>query len=585
MEQAIAAIQAAVQRAERGDPAGAAADLAQAAAMAPDHLPVQATCGTLLRQLRHPNEALACFDRALLLQPDHPALLGNRGLTLAELGRFGDALGCIDRVAALRPDDADTLVNRASLLSRLGRAPEALAACDQAVARRPDHATSRAVRAGVLLKLKRYAEAIADCDHALRLLPGNAEALVIRGNARLGQLRAPEALADFDRALAPRPDHAETLVDRGNALIALDRPEDALLNYDQALRLDPANAHAWDHAANALRLLGRPSEALARHEHAATLAPEDAEVRNHLALCRLLLGDFPRGWREYESRRSLGAGQAERRLYAGASWLGRDDVRGKTVLLHAEQGLGDTIQFCRYAPMVAALGATVLLEVPPALRRLLFGLHGVNRVLTTDEPVPSYDFHCPLMSLPLALGTGLDTIPADIPYICPDPMGKLPATDRRRVGLAWSGNPAHTNDRNRSIPLARFVQVRAIDAEFHALQTDIRDTDQAALAGMIVPGPNEQDFADTAARIAGMDLVITVDTSVAHLAGAMGLPVWILLPFDPDWRWLVHRDDSPWYPSARLFRQSAPGDWDGVLDRVAAELARVFSSRFCQLHP
>ena len=535
MEQAIAAMRAAVRLAEQGDRIAAAAGLARAAAMAPDDPRLQVQCGGFLRQLQHPAEALICFDRALRILPDNPAVLGNRGIALAELGRHAEALTCIVTVARLRPDDPATLVNRGSLLVQLGRPIEALADYDRAAALRPDQAPIHANRANLLLDLRRPAE----------------------------------ALDAYDRALALRPDHAPTVADRGNALLALDRPSEALAAYDAALRIDPGNADTLDHRGKALQILGRLDEALASYDDAVRRAPNVPAMRVHRGLCRLLLGDFANGWRDYESRRPPPV----------APWP--ESLAGKTVLLQAEQGLGDSIMFCRYAPLVKALGAIVLLRVPRSLVRLLATLPGVDWVVGTDEPLPLHDFACPLMSLPFRFGT----VPVEVPYLTATQAltatwaDRLPGNGRSRVGLVWSGNADHPNDRNRSIPLSRFARLVEGDADFVCLQNDVRPTDDAALRDILVPEPRERDFADTAALIASMDVVVTVDTSIAHLAGAMGKPVWILLPHDPDWRWMLGRDDSPWYPSARLFRQPAPGDWDSVLDIVAQELSRIGTNR------
>ncbi len=539
MDKAVAAINAAVRLAEQGDPAGAAAGLCRAAAKAPKDPRLQVQCGNLLRQLHRPAEALVCFDRAARVLPDNPAVLGNRAIALAELGRHREALSCIDHVARLRPDDPNTLVNRGSMLVQLGRRTEALTDYNRAIGLRPDHAPTLINRANLLMDLRRPAE----------------------------------ALADYDRALTLRPNHPATIADRGNALLALDRPNEALGAYDAALRLDPGNAHTIDHRGNALQVLGRFDDALASHAQAARMAPTVPAMRVHLGLCRLLLGDFKNGWRDYEARRPP----------PHPPWP--DSVVGKTILLQAEQGLGDTIMFCRYAPLVKALGATVLLRVPRPLARLMATLPGVDCVSSTDEPLPDHDHACPLMSLPLAFGTELHGVPAEVPYLTADQglvtqwADRLPKGDRKRIGLVWSGNPDHPNDRRRSIPLASFARLVDGDADFIGLQTDVRDSDEPALRDILMPELDNRDFADTAALIRLMDVVITVDTSVAHLAGAMGKPVWILLPHNPDWRWMHDRDDSPWYPSARLFRQPAPGDWDSVLERVGRELSRITTGR------
>jgi len=529
MDKAVDAMRAAVRQAEQGDQPGAIAGLSRAAAMAPEDARLQVQCGNLLRQLQRPAEALTCFDRAAIVAPNNPAVLGNRAIALAELGRHQDAFATIDQVARLLPDDPNTLVNRGSMLVQLGRLTEALADYDRAAALRPDQAPIHVNRANLLMDLRRPAE----------------------------------ALEAYDRALAIRPNHPATIADRGNALLGLDRAAEALAAYDAALQRDPNNAHALDHRGKALQTLGRLADAMDSYNTAVRLAPNVPGFRVHRGLCRLLLGDFENGWKDYEHRRPP----------PHLPWP--ESLVGTTVLLTAEQGLGDAIMFARYAAIVKARGATVLLRVPPPLVRLMATLPGVARLLSAETP--DHDFACPLMSLPLAFGTE----PGNVPYLSADPAlvaawaGRLPTGGRRKVGLVWSGNPDHPNDRNRSIPLARFVRLVEGDADFVALQTDVRPADEPALRDILMLDTEDRDFADTAALIALMDVVVTVDTSVAHLAGALGKPVWILLPHEPDWRWMLGRDDSPWYPTARLFRQSRPGDWDGVLDRVAAALTSL----------
>jgi hypothetical protein len=302
----------------------------------------------------------------------------------------------------------------------------------------------------------------------------------------------------------------------------------------------------------------------------------------------LRLGDFATGWREYEWRWEEKPWKGAKPRFARPEWLGAEPLAGKTLLLYNEQGLGDTLQFCRYAKRAAESGANVVLVVQPQLRSLLAGLEGTTRVLERRSELPAFDCHCPLPSAPLAFKTGLDTIPADIPYIRSDPAlvgawrERLGAKTRPRVGVAWSGNPGHLNDRNRSVALAQMLPLASEEGEWVSLQKDTRAADARVLASRSDIrhfGEALGDFADTAALVEHMDVVVTVDTSVAHLAGAMGKPTWILLPFNPDWRWLLDREDSPWYPTARLFRQPAIGDWASVIARVRDELARLFGAR------
>jgi len=296
---------------------------------------------------------------------------------------------------------------------------------------------------------------------------------------------------------------------------------------------------------------------------------------------KLLSGDFAEGWKQYEWRWQTDGFATTKRDLRQPRWQGHQSLDGKTILLHAEQGLGDTMQFCRYASLVAARRAKVILQVPRALKSLLTGLAGVAHLIADDEAVPLFDFHCPLLSLPLALNTTLATIPVDIPYLFAEHSAvaawrkRLPATDEMRIGIAWSGNPLHRHDYKRSIALAEFAALFDVRSKFVCLQNEVRTSDAEILdryPDIAYFGDVLHDFSDTAALIATLDLVITVDTAIAHLAAAMGKRVWILLPFQPDWRWLTLRPDSPWYPSARLFRQSALGDWKSVIVKVRQAL-------------
>jgi hypothetical protein len=328
-----------------------------------------------------------------------------------------------------------------------------------------------------------------------------------------------------------------------------------------------------------LRQLAEAADAL-RQAH--TLKPGMPEALFNESLLRLLQGDYAAGWRLHEHRwatEQRGAGRG----FGAPLWLGDAPVAGRTILLHAEQGLGDTLQFARYAPLLAERGARVILEVPPPLVALLAGLGGVERIVARGEPLPVFELHCPLLSLPLAFGTTIDTIPAAVPYVSvPEShrrkwAARVPSGGVRRVGLVWYGNRQHRNDRLRSLPAEALGPLLTMaGVQWHCLQKgagSAADAAVAASARMVNLTAEIADFADTAAYLEQLDLVVTVDTSVAHLAGALGRPVWVLLPFVPDWRWLLEREDSPWYPTARLFRQPALRDWDAVLRRVAAALA------------
>jgi hypothetical protein len=398
--------------------------------------------------------------------------------------------------------------------------------------------------------------------------------------AKLGKKEA--ALKNYDRAIALQPANAEAFNNRGNALKQLNRFEEAIASYDRALTLKPAYADALNNRGNALQELKRFDEALASYDRALAIRPDFAEIHYNQALFRLLVGDFDRGWEEHEWRWQCDWLRNSKRSFAEPIWLGKEDISGKTILIHAEQGFGDTIQFCRYVPSVVGRGARVILEVPKRLHELMSAATGASQVVSKGEPLPDFDVQSPLLSLPLAFGTRLETISSSVPYLRASPQNvinwntRLGRNHRPRIGVAWSGSPTHKKDHNRSIAIGALLSLFEIDATFVSLQKDVRRNDAAVLQNetdLVNFGDDLKDFSDTAALIANLDLVISVDTSVAHLAGALAKPVWVLLPYLPDWRWLLDRDDSPWYPTARLFRQDETRSWEPVIARVHAALA------------
>ncbi|MGH6679609.1 MAG: tetratricopeptide repeat protein, partial [Bradyrhizobium sp.] len=466
----------------------------------------------------------------------------------------------------------------AQLLLEQGRRDEAGLAIDQAIKTNPRYL--EAINASALLHFETgsYDAAIARFGQSLQIKPGDPGAFHLRGVAHLRLKRFDEAYADIAKALEFAPDHPEVTTNLGLALQRLERHDEAMVYFDRALALKPDLADALNHRGTSLQELHRFDAALASFETAIALKADYAEAHWNAALLRLLLGDFAKGWAGREwGRKCKAVGFVDRR-FAQPHWLGEEQLKGKTILLHSDEGLGDTIQFSRYAPLAAAAGARVILEVQDLLHPLLTGIEGVARCLPKSASrLPDFDLHCPLSSLPLAFGTTLETIPA-APALPPPPEAlvqdwqtRLGPHEKLRVGLVWSGNPAHGNDCNRSMPLRTLSAVLDIDASFVSLQKDPRPDDAAVLRtqrGILDPTEHLTDFVQTAALISCLDLVITVDTSVAHLSGALRRPTWILLPFTPDYRWLLGRDDSPWYPTVRLFRQTAPRDYASVLERV-----------------
>jgi tetratricopeptide (TPR) repeat protein len=544
--------------------------------------------GLVLNALDRHQEALESFDHAIKLKSKFSEAHNNRAAVLAALGRDEEALESYRKALAITPNYPQAHYNLGNSLRMLGRNEEAVKSYDRALVLRPDYTEALYNRGNTLRELKRFDEAMASYDRSLSVRPDFAEALYNRGNTLRELKRFDEALASYDRALSVQPDYFDALCNRGNALRELKRFDEELASYDRALSIRPDDAGALNNRGNALSALGRHIEALATISRAIAVNPASTDAQLNDALLKLRLGDFSRGWEKYEWRWKRDDGSMKPRNFGQPLWLGQEPVVGKTILLHAEQGLGDTIQFARYAPMLAKRDARVILEVQPPLKSLFSQIGSGIQIISNGEIIPSFDLHCPLMSLPLAFRTELGTIPADAPYLAvlSDRIeqwnDRLPSRNGLRVGIVWSGNASHVNDHNRSISLPRLAPIIDLPyIQFISLQKEMREADARILAQkphIIGLGSHFGDFTDTAATITQVDLVISVDTSVAHLAGALGKPVWILLPFCPDWRWLLDREDSPWYPSARLFRQPHIDDWDSVIEQVRRELSLLADS-------
>lgn len=560
----------------------------RALALRPDHAEAHKHCGNILKDLGHYRDALECYEHALMFRPDHPEVLLSRGNALKHLRRYDEALQSYDRALSSLPAYAEACSDRANALCELGRYEEALAGYDRALNIRPEYAEACYNRGNTLKELRRFEEALASYDRALAIRADFVAAHTNRGVALHDLGRYEEGLASYDRALAIRPDYAEAYYNRGLALHDLNRYDEALASYERTLACAPDHAEAHTNRGLTRQVLRRYHEALASYERALTLRPDYAIGHWNRSLCRLMLGDFARGLEEYEWRwKYQQLGNVERD-FPQPLWLGKEPLKDKTILLHAEQGLGDAIQFCRYVALVAALGARVILEVYKPLVPLLKNLRGVSQLVERGAALPAFDCHCPLLSLPLAFKTDMDSIPAARSYLAADPIdvdkwrARLGPKTRVRIGLAWSGSARHKNDRNRSIALAELLARLPTQYQYISLQQELRDADRQTLAshaGMLHFGDELQDFADTAALCELMDVVISVDTSVAHLAGALGKPVWILLSYVSDWRWFLDRADSPWYPSATLYRQERSGDWSALIGRMGSDLAKQFGSQ------
>jgi tetratricopeptide (TPR) repeat protein len=542
--------------------------------------------GLALSALKRDEEATAVWERVIALASDHIEALYNCGRMRAKQERLEEALQLYDRVLALKPDHLDALIGQAAAFSALGEFRSAIASYSKGLEIDPHNVGMLNDRGTAFKELEQFNEALADYDRALAIDPENLTTLNNRGNVLLFLQRTSEALESYDRALANKPDHAQSCSNRGVALGRLGDYDQAFTCFNRALAIDPNLSQAWVNRGAALIALNRLPEAIAAFEAALGIEPDGVGASWNRSLAQLALGDMRQGWVGYEYRWRRPEFIKHKRVFPVPLWLGASALHGRTILLHAEQGLGDTIQFVRYVPLIARRGAEVILEVQPCLKPLLTSIEGATAVIACGRPLPTFDVYCPLLSLPLALKTEQATIPAEIPYIHPRAdrverwRERLQATQSPRIGVAWAGSSGHSNNHNRSISLEQlFTIFGGPGLSFVSLQKEVSDTERSALdsAGVIDLGAELGDFADTAAVISLLDLVISVDTSVAHLAGAMGQAVWTLLPFAADFRWLLDREDSPWYPTMRLFRQPQIRDWDTVLRRVRSELDRLFS--------
>jgi tetratricopeptide (TPR) repeat protein len=513
----------------------------------PEHFDALHLSGVIAYQQGRYDAAVASIGRALMHETTQAAPYSNLGLALLAQGRHDAALACFDRALTLQPEQAGSHSNRGNALRGLKRNQEALACYDRALALQPDFALAHSNRGNILQDLQRHEEAVASYDAALRL----------------------------------QPEYAEAHNNRAHALRRLNRLADALASCERALQIRPDYADAHNNLGNILQDLGRHEAARASYARALALRPDYAEAHLNDALCRLALGDFERGWQAYEWRWASPTHRSARRDFTQPLWLGQFPLAGRTLLLHAEQGLGDTLQFCRFASLLAAQGATILLEVQAPLAGLLATLAGVSRVLIQGQPLPDFDCHCPLLSLPHALRLSLAQLPAiGLPYLAAEPVraaqwrARLAPRPRPWVGLSWSGNPTHVNDHNRSLPLAALDGLWRRQGTVVAVQTrmDAAERDAFRAAGGVDPAELLADFADTAALLSCLDHVLSVDTAAAHLAGALALPATVLLPFNADFRWLIGRGDSPWYPTLRILRQGRAGDWSEAIAQALATL-------------
>jgi tetratricopeptide (TPR) repeat protein len=556
----------------------------QALSIKPEYVEAVFNLANLMRDVGRLDEACDLYSKASVLRPKDPIVYTNWGAALHRLGRPHDALRHYDEALKLNPDHFDALNNMGHALRELGAFDQALGVFELLTSRSVKHVDGWYNRGVTLLDLERQSEAVECFDQALALEPHFDLAWNARGVALRDLQCLEDGVASFQRAVEINPTCVAAWNNLGNALQDLFRLDQAMDCYDRALAVDPQSASVHNNRGNAQKLLKLLPEAEESYRRAIEIEPLFAEAQWNLSLIKLLGGALSDGWYGYEWRWKR-RGTMPHRDYGVSQWKGQESIAEKRILIHAEQGLGDTIQFCRYATELARMGAHVVMEVQAPLKALLKSVKGVARLIERGEVFEPIDFHCPMLSLPLALGTDLQTVPAVVPYLQVGAQRLELWTQRLgqrralRVGLAWSGSKDHSNDRRRSILLERIFRHLPEGLELHSLQREVRIGDEQALKVGVKDWRDElADFSDTAALIECLDLVISVDTSVAHLAGALGKPTWVLLPFVPDWRWMLEREDSPWYPSMKLYRQPSPGDWDSVLKRVRADLTTRFGT-------
>ncbi|HBE42257.1 MAG TPA: hypothetical protein DDW27_13815, partial [Bacteroidales bacterium] len=538
-----------------GQPDGAILNYQKAVQIGPGQVEAYNNLGILLTAKGHPEEAITYFQKAIRINPNYADIYNNLGLALKDKGDIDEAIINYKKAINLNPAFADAYYN-------LGFA---------------------------LHGKKQLDEAINLYKKALQINPDLAEVQNNLGNilAEKGQL--DEAITYFQKAIALNPNFADAYYNLGFSLHINKCFDDAIKCYQKAIELNPAHIDAYNNLGAILKDKGQLNDAITCYDKALKIDPCHAGVHFNLGLVYLLSGNFKEGWKEYEWRWRTTDFISYQRNFSKPLW-DNSDISEKTILIYTEQGLGDAIHFIRYAPLVVKQGARVIIECQRQLVSLFENIEGIHQMVVRDEQLPEFDVHCPLLSLPSVFGTTIDTIPAEIPYIMMDSLLVQKWKDRVkddnskfRAGLAWAGNPLKKGDSNRSFPLETFAPLAESDGViFYSLQKgNWSEQAQNPPEGMTLVDYTDEinDFSDTAALIENLDLVISVDTAVAHLAGALAKPVWTLLPFAPDWRWMLNREDSPWYPTMRLFRQPSPGDWESVMEKLKEELITSVMSK------
>lgn len=555
----------------------AVASCRRAIALKPDHPGAHINMGNALVGLGAHDEAVASYRRAIALEPKNLSAHCNLGVALREVGKLEDAVASYRQALKLKPDHVETHSNIANVLKQMGDLDAAEAHCRHALNVRPDYVNAHCNLGVILMERNRLDEAEAAHRKALEVSENYPQALCGLGMVLKRRGRMDDAIAYYKKAIDIRPGSAEAHSHLGNARQDQGRLDEAVACHRRAIELSPGFLDAHNNLGNALKDLCRMDESIASYRRAVEVSPEHASAHWNLAWGLLVVGQWEEGWKEFEWRWGSKGLKSARRNFDKPLWDG-GDLDGRTLLLHAEQGVGDSIQFVRYVALAAGRGGRVVVEFQPGLERLFSFLSDRVTLIPHGDALPPFDVHAPFLSLPYIFGTTVDSVPAEVPYleIPVDAKIDLPGGSGVKVGLVWAGNPKHMNDRNRSADLGVFAPILDVPGcTFFGLQVGERRADlvDRGFADRVTDLADQlTDYAVTAAAVRDLDLVITVDTAVAHLAGALGRPVWLLVPFAPDWRWLMDREDTPWYPTMRLFRQTVLGDWGEVMGRVAEAL-------------
>ena len=549
--------------------------------------------GNVLFELGQFEKALNAYDNAIALNPTYAEAWSNKGNALYELGRYEDALEQHDRAIALNPIYPEAWSNKGNALYELELYEEALQHHDRAISLNSSYADAWSNKGLVLNALKDFKNALTHHDKAISLNPQSPKAWVNKGLSHSDLEQHEDALAIYEKAIALNPNFAEAWTNKGNAVFALGRYKESIGHHQKAIQIKPNYAQAWYNLGISHAALKNYQESIASYEQAIRLKPDYAMAYWNKSLVELGIGDLRNGWQNFEARAFIKNSPLQTRYNLIPRLKNVSDVRGKKILIWSEQGLGDAIQFCRYVPELAKLGADVTFVAPAALTALMGSLDGAILITDCCNDFSGFDFQAPLMSLPLAFNTELATIPSPVSYLRADPIKqgrwkeRLSSSKSLRVGLVWNGGfranqpEMHAVNERRNMPLAIISGLQRLpNIEFYSLQKgDPAESEFEQNKSTVWPTNNIHnfvselnDFSDTAALISNLDLVISVDTSTAHLSAALGKPTWLLNRYDSCWRWLEDRVDSPWYPSITLYRQKNPGDWEGVIKAVEKDL-------------